>query len=284
MPATPESTKDWVRGYYSESTDLILRNWAGRYHAFHLGLDDGTCASRDDALVASNSYLARRAGVGEGTRVLDAGCGIGGSSLWLAAQMGAEVTGITIAPEQVVIAREAADRAGLHPGAEFHEMDFAATTFAPGSFDVVWNIESLCHAHDKRDYLRHVFDLLAPGGRFVCLDMFGCGSNDAPSIQSMCSNWSLPSLPSVDDVKDALGSAGFIGVESEDLTEQVRRPVLALQAMGLNARDMLRIEKLVTGSCSRVYEAHVLGALACADGVADGTMQYAYVGACKASP
>ena len=88
MSGTPASTQDWVRGYYAESTELYLRNWAGTARAFHLGLDDGTCATRDEALLASNAYLARRAGVEAGTRVLDAGCGVGGSSTWLATHQG----------------------------------------------------------------------------------------------------------------------------------------------------------------------------------------------------
>ena len=139
----------------------------------------------------------------------------------------------------------------------------------------------MCHAFDKREYLRHVHDLLRPGGRFVCLDMFGHGPSDAPPIRAMCESWSLPSLPSVDEACEWLTSIGFVDVGTEDLTEQVRRPVLALESMARNAREMLRIEKAMTGSCSRVYEAHVLGALACAEGIEGGSMRYAYVGARK---
>jgi cyclopropane fatty-acyl-phospholipid synthase-like methyltransferase len=281
MSGTPASTQDWVRAYYAESTDLIVRNWAGSVHAFHLGLDDGTCATRDEALAASNAYLARRAGIERKTRVLDAGCGVGGSSIWLATHRGAEVVGITIAPEQVAIAEKLAREAGVTHRTTFHEMDFAATTFPPASFDVVWNIESMCHAFDKREYMRHVLALLCPGGRFACLDMFGYGPGDAAPIRAMCTNWSLTSLPSVEEVRGLLDSLGFEGVESEDLTEPVRRPVAALEAMARNAQAMLRIERMTTGSASAVYDAHVLGALACAEGVAQGCMQYAYVGGRK---
>jgi ubiquinone/menaquinone biosynthesis C-methylase UbiE len=281
MSGTPQGTKDWVRGYYAESTELISKNWAGGELAFHLGLDDGTRATRDETLAASNEYLANKGEIGEGTTVLDAGCGIGGSSLWLASRRRAKVVGITIAPEQVAMARRTAASAKLEDRAAFHEMDFAATTFEHGSFDVVWNIESMCHAFDKQEYLRHVFDLLRPGGRFVCLDMFACAAPDAPSVKEMCSSWSLPSLPSVPDVRGWLASLGFVDVESEDLTEQVRRPVLALQSMARNTSEMLRVEKAVLGSASAVYEAHVRGALACADGVEQGVMAYAYVGARK---
>jgi tocopherol O-methyltransferase len=276
---TPEATKAWVRGYYAESTELYLRNWAGSAYAFHLGLDDGTCRTRDEALSASNEYLAGRAGVGSGTRVLDAGCGVGGSSFWLARNRGAHVVGITIAPEQVAIARKLASEAGLQHLLRFEEMDFAATSFPSESFDVVWNIESMCHAFDKRAYLRHVHDLLRPGGRFACLDMVSNPGGDAATVRAMCDNWSLTSLPSVDEIKGFLAEAGFTDVESEDVTPRVRRPVQALEAFARNTSQMLRIEKATTGSCSEVYEAHVRGALACAVGVENGAFCYAYVGA-----
>lgn len=282
MIGTPEPTKDWVRGYYVESTELYLKNWGGSSRALHLGLDDGTCPTRDDALAASNAYLADRAGIHQGTRVLDAGCGVGGSSMWLAKQRGANVVGITISPVQVPIATRLTQEAGLASLVSFHEMDFAATTFSPGSFDVVWNLESMVHAFDKREYLRHILTLLRPGGRFACLEPFSSdGQEDADAVKTMCRSWSLPSLPSVAQVRGWLADVGFVDVESEDLTDRVRRPCQALHAMALNAIQMLKIEKTVTGSCSAVYEAHVLGGIACAEGVEQGVIEYAYVGARK---
>jgi SAM-dependent methyltransferase len=279
MTGTPEEVKGWVRGYYAEATALYLANWAGSALAFHLGLDDGTCRTRDDALAASNAYLAERARIERGTKVLDAGCGVGGSSLWLARHRGASVVGITIAPEQVAIAESLAREAGLEHLTTFREMDFASTSFPRGSFEVVWNVESMCHAFDKPAYLRHVRDLLSKGGRFACLDIFSAPGADPSIVDTMCKNWSLPSLPSLESVCGALREAGFDGIESEDLTELVKRPVEALRAMALNALQMLRLEKATLGTASRVHEAHVRGALACAEGVACKTFRYAYVGA-----
>jgi cyclopropane fatty-acyl-phospholipid synthase-like methyltransferase len=279
MLGTPEVTKQWVRGYYAESTELILNNWAGAPLAFHLGLDDGSCATRADAMVASNEYLATRADIREGTRVLDSGCGVGGSSIWLCRDRRARVVGITISPEQVAIARRLAREAGLADRVEFHEMDFAATSFVAGSFDVVWNMESMCHAFDKQQYLRHVWHMLAPGGRFVCLDLFGRGGEEAPIVREMLRDWSMTSVPPVGEIRSALEEVGFVDVEHEDLTQEVHRPLQALQAMAANSRQMLRIEKATTGSCSAGHEAHVRGALACAGAVAAGVLDYGYVGA-----
>jgi tocopherol O-methyltransferase len=48
---------------------------------------------------------AERAGIPRGARVLDVGCGLGGSALWLAEQYDCEVTGITISPVQARMAQ-----------------------------------------------------------------------------------------------------------------------------------------------------------------------------------
>jgi cyclopropane fatty-acyl-phospholipid synthase-like methyltransferase len=280
MQGTPEETKNWVRGYYAGSTDLYLKNWAGSVHGFHLGLDDGSCQSRDDALAAANAYLAERAHVGQGTRVLDAGCGVGGSSMWLARHLGACVTGITIAPEQVQIAERLAEAAGLARLVSFREMDFAATTFAAASFDVVWNIESICHSFDKRQYFDHILTLLAPGGRFVCLEMFCREGRESGEAQRTCeASWSMPPLATVEQVRSWLAEVGFVGIECENLNSKVRRPLGALRAMALNARQMLRIEQAIAGSVPHVHEAHVRGALACVDAADEGAFDYWYVGA-----
>jgi SAM-dependent methyltransferase len=281
MAGTPEATKAWIRGYYAESTALYVKSWGGASHGFHLGLDDGTCATRDDSLDASNVYLADRAGIREGTRVLDAGCGVGASSIWLAKNRGAVVVGITIAPEQVELARKFAIDSGVNHLVRFEEMDYAATTLPPGSFDVVWNLDSICHAFDKRAYLRHVLELLRPGGKFVCLDLFPVPGGDEVTVQAMCEGWCLPPLPELSAVRQMLIDDGFVDVESEDLTEQARRPLEALEAFARNTHTMLRLEKAATGTANSVHEQHVRGALALAEGAKNGALLYAYVGATR---
>ncbi|MDX1483003.1 MAG: cyclopropane-fatty-acyl-phospholipid synthase family protein [Alphaproteobacteria bacterium] len=59
-----------------------------------------------------------------GLRVLDIGCGWGGLALYLAAETGAQVTGITLSEEQLKAARLRAERAGLADKVSFHLRDY----------------------------------------------------------------------------------------------------------------------------------------------------------------
>jgi len=70
--------------------------------------------------------------------VLDAGCGVGGSAIWLAREKGAHVTGITITPHQVDAANKNAQRHKVADKVRFERRDFTATGYPDASFDVVW--------------------------------------------------------------------------------------------------------------------------------------------------
>src|SRR5579863_6647227 len=70
------------------------------------------------------------AGVGSGTRLLDAGCGAGGASL-LAAQRGALVNGVDASEALLAIARRRL------PDGDFRVGDLEALPYAGSTFDVV---------------------------------------------------------------------------------------------------------------------------------------------------
>jgi cyclopropane fatty-acyl-phospholipid synthase-like methyltransferase len=211
-----------VVDYYQATTVPSYLVWAGEALALHLGCGDGGGGddrkAHEASLLEMNAQLAAAAHVAPGARVLDAGCGVGGSALWLAQERRATVTGVSLDPRQIDLARRfSADRrvAGVH----FECADFTHTTFGPGSFDVVWNLESLCHVADVRGYVSHARALLSPGGRFVCGDFFR--DRGGPDCDAMCEGWALPNLGSAQALARALADAGFEDVRLRDLTAQV---------------------------------------------------------------
>jgi ubiquinone/menaquinone biosynthesis C-methylase UbiE len=106
-------------------------------------------------------------------KILDVGCGIGGTSRYLARKLGqdTEVTGITLSPSQVRRATELAKEQET-PNAKFQVMDALEMQFPDNTFDYVWACESGEHMPDKKKYVEEMTRVLKPGGRIVIVTSF----------------------------------------------------------------------------------------------------------------
>ncbi|MDN5863332.1 MAG: methyltransferase domain-containing protein, partial [Salinisphaera sp.] len=136
-----------VARYYRRTQWQYYGLWSGRKTlALHYGYWDTGVRSHPQALLRLNQVLAERVGIRAGDRVLDAGCGWGGSSIWLAREKAAACTGVTLERHQARIGANMARRRGVR--ADFARADFTALPFEDASFDVVWAVESVCHAPD----------------------------------------------------------------------------------------------------------------------------------------
>jgi tocopherol O-methyltransferase len=105
--------------------------------------------------------------VRQASHILDVGCGIGGSSLYLAQKFDAAVTGITLSPVQARRATERAQAAHLMTPAQFLVADALQMPFGDQSFDLVWSLESGEHMPDKLKFLEECDRVLKPGGTLV---------------------------------------------------------------------------------------------------------------------
>ena len=125
--------------------------------------------SKEKAQLQLIEHLARLANVKPGSDILDIGCGMGASSLYLARDHNATVTGITISPVQVEMATTAAARERLD--VKFLLMDAEAMDFKK-QFDVLWSVESISHYQHREDFFASASRLLKPGGAFAIIDWF----------------------------------------------------------------------------------------------------------------
>ncbi|NQU56378.1 MAG: class I SAM-dependent methyltransferase [Rhodospirillales bacterium] len=99
-------------------------------------------------------------GVGNGAKLLDAGCGAGGLSV-LAAQRGAEVSGIDATEALVGIAQERVS------DGEFRTGDLEALPYGNDTFDVVLAANSAQYAADPVAALAELKRVTKSGGRIV---------------------------------------------------------------------------------------------------------------------
>ncbi len=109
--------------------------------------------------------MLNAAGVGDGVRFLDAGCG-GGSASVLAGSRGAVVSGLDASAPLIDIVRRRV------PDGDFRVGDLEALPFADESFDAVIAANSIQYAEDRVAALRELARVSAPGARIV-VGLFG---------------------------------------------------------------------------------------------------------------
>lgn len=117
----------------------------------------------DEAQTAKKRHIAAKLDLKPGQQVLDIGCGWGGLALYLASVEEVEVTGITLAPEQLKIARARADAMGLSNRVRFELEDYREHT---PTYDRIVSVGMLEHVGKASlgTYFRNVRDRLSPDG------------------------------------------------------------------------------------------------------------------------
>lgn len=204
----PEATaKAGYREFYNDVTRQLERSGVGHVSFFlnygyisHGDGDEGRVQTADDGINPSSVRLAHEV-IGPtdltGRKVLDVGCGRGGTVALLAQHYQADATGVDLAPEAVAFCR----RAHRMPGARFEVGDAEHLSFEDHSFDAVTNIESSHTYPNLRAFLAEVRRVLVTDGWFLYADL-------------------LPA-PRWAEVRMLLGIPGFAVRQDRDITSNV---------------------------------------------------------------
>lgn len=105
-----------------------------------------------------------------GSRVLEAGCGVGAQTLTLARNSpDARITSIDISATSVAEAKRQADTAGL-TNVQFRQADIFALPFEPASFDHLFVCFVLEHLAQPVEALAALKALLRPGGTITVIE------------------------------------------------------------------------------------------------------------------
>jgi len=156
-----------IQAFYDASSGLWEQIWGEHMHHGYYGADGSLKKERREAQIDLIEELLNWAEVQQATDILDVGCGIGGSSLYLAARYRAFATGITLSPKQASRATERARAAGLSGSTRFLVADALNMPFADNSFDFVWSLESGEHMPDKVKFVQELCRVLKPGGKLL---------------------------------------------------------------------------------------------------------------------
>jgi ubiquinone/menaquinone biosynthesis C-methylase UbiE len=208
--------------YYAESENAYKDSWdLDNSLAIHYGYWDDKVKNFPQSLLRMNEVMMEAAAIRSSDKVLDAGCGIGGSSIFLAENIGCDITGISLSERQVNQAKELAIEKKVEDKVEFKVMNYCATNFPDESFDIVWGCESICYADDKEQFIKEAYRLLKPGGRLVVADGFVTNfkNNDRSTIRNWLDGWQVNYLETLDRFEEFMSETGFKNIFSTDISK-----------------------------------------------------------------
>jgi tocopherol O-methyltransferase len=256
--------KEAIRSHYDWATLFYRLLWG--VHIHH-GVWDGN-ESPSQAQVQLIDRLATASNIVTGSEILDVGCGMGGTAMYLASRHSCRVVGITISRVQRHWARLAASLQGIGQQTQFLCRDVETVEFLPRSFDVVWSVECTEHLFDKARFFQRAGSWLRPGGRVAICAWLAAEEPREPAatrlLQQVCEGFLCPSLGTAREYLSWMEDSGLRALVVSDLTtkvantwkiceRRVRRcgiPLLARCAGQDMSRFVQRFETMTRAYCS----------------------------------
>lgn len=221
LNSTAGEQKDAIARFYDRLSPHFKSLWGPHLHDgyFITGKE-----SREKAQEQLVEFLAQKAGIPHGSRILDVGCGLGATSVWLAKNLNCRPTGVTLSEQQVRMARELATEHEVE--ADFQVMDAENLTFDQ-PFDAVWMVGVLGHLPSQQSFLRKADSLLRKGGRFLLADWTvdpQIKDKDYQSIvEPVIKGMLMPTIVPMDSYVKWFEETGFRILETHDITEETRQ-------------------------------------------------------------
>ncbi|XP_020214833.1 probable tocopherol O-methyltransferase, chloroplastic [Cajanus cajan] len=226
-----EKLKKGIAEFYDDSSRMWEDIWGDHMH--HGFYDLHSTVSVSDHRAAQIRMIQESlhfANVSEDSTkwpksIVDVGCGIGGSSRYLAKKYGATAVGITLSPVQVQRANALAAAQGLAHKVSFQVADALEQPFPDGQFDLVWSMESGEHMPDKEKFVGELARVAAPGGTIIivtwCHRDLGPGEESLQPweqnlLKRICDAYYLPAWCSTADYVRMLQSLSLQDIKSAD--------------------------------------------------------------------
>jgi tocopherol O-methyltransferase len=211
--------KDRIVQHYDELSPFYKDIWG--VHIHHGYWKNGT-ETKEDAQEQLIKELIARAKIKNGCRILDVGCGLGGSAIFLSEILGAHITGITISPVQVAIGNALARERGVD--VQLMQMDAEALDMQD-RFDVVWSVEAISHLSKRADCLRSIARVMEHGGQLVIADWFRSPTTTAAQerqfLEPIERAMLVPKLDAPGAYVDYMNEVGLTLTLFEDLSANV---------------------------------------------------------------
>lgn len=244
------------------SIDFYRNNWSllvkllqvDQTHCIHHGYYEKGIRTHVQSVLNMNDFIGRLlkldSEIKQCKKILDAGCGIGGTVVYFAKKFpDIKFTGINIIPDHIEMAKNLAKEKKVLSNTDFFVKDFVDTDLSSNHFDAIYLMESSCYALQKQMLIREMYRILKPGGILVITDVFRTlaelNSFLTNIYDSFCKGWGLSDLIDIEEFIFYLEKEGFHNIVNKAVTKHVTRTILR--------GDVLSIPYLVSMMSKKIF-------------------------------
>jgi SAM-dependent methyltransferase len=221
-----------IRAYYDRNTPAFVRLGQGG-GAIHRAVWGPGVQSREEAFHYVEDQIAllvtpqrqpggeTQPGVSGAPHVVDLGCGVGASLLYLAGRLPIRGTGVTLSPVQARTAQGRIRAAGLSDRVDCLEGDYTNLPSSVEAADLAYAIEAFVHCADPAAFFAECHRIVRAGGLLAICDDFTRASTDRAAARArdeFCRGWHVNTLVSSGALTAIGASAGFEHVSTTELT------------------------------------------------------------------
>lgn len=225
---------DDVRRYYDENTARFVRFGDGHeVGAIHRAVRPAPGDSETDALrTLDRIVLAELTRVSDRfappLHVLDLGCGVGASVVYLASERPIRATGVTLSGVQAARARARVEELRLDDRVEIIEGSYLELPASLPPAALAFSIEAFIHGPDPAAFFASAAARVAPGGSLVICDDFlteraaaRLAPRDERYLRDVREGWLANSLVTVPHAGELADRAGFRLERDLDLSDRL---------------------------------------------------------------
>ena len=281
--SSPAILQDVITFFEGKTQSILDRYGPGPRVHYHTGIVDdpplkgASVPELRRRLVAGQELMLRNASkVWDapnflGGEILDIGCGLGGGSIFWAAEFGAQVTAVTCVPSHVDHVARFATQAGVDQQIETLVCD-AVEVPGEDRFDAVVAVDSSGYL-PRGDWFNRMASVLRPGGLLFIID---CFLEDPEYADLFNSHWHTR-IGTIDEYFASAGDSGLqLGsvVDVTDRTVHFWTTTLAL----IDAES-----ETAEGASASRYAASSKAHCMVRDGLSDGGLRYAMLSFSKST-